>query len=235
LLRERLRTMLFGPQGEPAVWDRADLPPAYAASGAATAQAPIPNGWERHSHGLEQFFSGIPSQAGLSILDLGEINQAKVSFITDLGHRLYSEDFLHALDSEFVRGSTDGQANPQRITEFLDQTLDFPPHHFDGVLAWDTLEYLGRPLLAKVVERLHSILRPQGSLLALFHSDEKAETLPLYSYRIWDARTLFVSPRGSRPPAQSFNNRSIEKLFQDFHSVKFFLTRDHLREVIVRR
>ena len=27
----------------------------------------------------------------------------------------------------------------------------------------------------------------------------------------------------------------IEKLFQRFHSVKFFLTRDNLREVIIRR
>jgi hypothetical protein len=32
-----------------------------------------------------------------------------------------------------------------------------------------------------------------------------------------------------------FNNRSLEKLFGKFESVKFFLTRDNLREVIVRR
>jgi hypothetical protein len=44
-----------------------------------------------------------------------------------------------------------------------------------------------------------------------------------------------LTPRGQRKPAQYFNNRSLEKLFQKFHSVKFFLTRDHLREVIVRR
>jgi hypothetical protein len=41
--------------------------------------------------------------------------------------------------------------------------------------------------------------------------------------------------RAQRRPAQVFNNRSLEKLFQDFQSVKFFLTRDRLREVIVRR
>jgi hypothetical protein len=38
-----------------------------------------------------------------------------------------------------------------------------------------------------------------------------------------------------RKPSQPFNNRAIEKLFHEFGSVKFFLTRDHLREVIVRR
>jgi hypothetical protein len=41
--------------------------------------------------------------------------------------------------------------------------------------------------------------------------------------------------RSQRRPAQIFNNRSLEKLFQDFQSVKFFLTRDRLREVIVKR
>jgi hypothetical protein len=44
-----------------------------------------------------------------------------------------------------------------------------------------------------------------------------------------------MAARGQRKPAQIFNNRSLERLFQDFQSVKFFLTRDHLREVIVRR
>ena len=44
-----------------------------------------------------------------------------------------------------------------------------------------------------------------------------------------------VADRGIRKPAQVFNNRSLEKLFQEFESLKFFLARDKLREVIVRR
>jgi hypothetical protein len=35
--------------------------------------------------------------------------------------------------------------------------------------------------------------------------------------------------------AQYFNNRCIEKLFHRFQSVKFFLAKDYLREIIVRR
>ena len=44
-----------------------------------------------------------------------------------------------------------------------------------------------------------------------------------------------VADRGPRKPEQIFNNRSLEKLFQGFESLKFFLARDNLREVIVRR
>jgi lysyl-tRNA synthetase class 2 len=51
--------------------------------------------------------------------------------------------------------------------------------------------------------------------------------------RMGKAGFFHLLQRGER--LQIFNNRSLEKLFQDFQSVKFFLTRDRLREVIVRR
>jgi hypothetical protein len=100
---------------------------------------------------------------------------------------------------------------------------------------WDTLQFLAPPLLQETVDHLYHVLRPQSALLAFFHADEKASLVPLYHYRILESRTLSLTPRGERKPAQYFNNRSLEKLFQKFQSVKFFLTRDHLREVIVRR
>ena len=43
----------------------------------------------RPSRGLEEFFSYIRGQSGLRILDLGSANQQNVTFITNLGHRLY--------------------------------------------------------------------------------------------------------------------------------------------------
>ena len=90
-------------------------------------------------------------------------------------------------------------------------------------------------LLKATVERLHRVAKPGSYLLAFFHADEKAAAVPAYSYRVSDASTLLLAHRHMRRPEQLFNNRAVEKLFQDFQSVKFFLTRDHLREVIVRR
>ncbi len=90
-------------------------------------------------------------------------------------------------------------------------------------------------LLSATIERLHRITRPQSYMLAFFHSDERATSVPYYSFRILDFNTLQVGQYGSRRPAQLFNNRSLEKLFQRFESVKFFLTRENLREVIVKR
>ena len=79
------------------------------------------------------------------------------------------------------------------------------------------------------------VMRPGGLILAFFNANDKVKEIPLYSYRIQDPKTLLQVPRGVPQRVQNFNNRSIEKLFEAASSVKFFLTRDNLREVIVRR
>jgi hypothetical protein len=190
----------------------------------------------RNSHGLDQFCGSLEERPGLLILDLAGANQSTVSFLTGYGHRLYSDDFLHQLDQTF--GTDDfyeNQANPLLGARFLDAVLNFPEAHFDGALVWDTLQFLAPPLLDAVVERLRHVLRPGATLLAFFHTEERVDTIPTYSYRINDHRSVALVDRGRLRPSQLFNNRSLEKLFRDFPSVKFFLTRDHLREVIVKR
>jgi hypothetical protein len=189
----------------------------------------------RNSHGLDQFCASLEDRPGLSILDLAGASQETVTFITNQGHRLYSDDFLLQLDQCF--GAEDfygNQANQENVAQFLDSALNFPEGHFDGALVWDRLQFLSGPLLEAVTGRLCHVLRPGSTLLAFFNAEERSE-IPTYSYRIKDRRTILLAPRGRRNPAQFFNNRSLEKLFQNFGSVKFFLTRDHLREVIVRR
>jgi Methyltransferase domain len=189
----------------------------------------------RQSRGLEQFFGYIRDQVGLSILDFAGANQANVSFITSLGHRVYAEDFLRSLDDILRVQNPAEPADQAQIDYFLRQNLDFPDDSFDGVLVWDVLQYMPPALLTATLDRLYRIVKPKSYLLAYFQSDEKAPQVPLYSFRIKDPQTLILSERGRRKPAQLFNNRSLEKLFHKFDSVKFFLTREQLREVIVKK
>jgi hypothetical protein len=76
--------------------------------------------------------------------------------------------------------------------------------------------------------------RPKAYMLAFFHSDDKQEEVPSYTFRIDQLNSLEISQQGMRRPAQLYNNRSLEKLFGQFESVKFFLTRERLREVIIK-
>ena len=188
----------------------------------------------RTSRGLEQFFSNIRDQNGLSILDLGGAVQENINFITGLGHRITPQSFLQSLDQTFG-GSDSDQSNPSQIEAFLMHNLDYLPDTFDGVLLWDTLQYMSPALVNAVVDRLHFIVRPKSYMLVYFNSEERAKVSPIYSFRIQDKSTLRLIQRGTRPLAQSFNNRGLEKLFSRFDSVKFFLTREHLREIIGRR
>lgn len=186
---------------------------------------------------MDQFFTSLRGQEGLNILDFAGASQANITFITELGHRLSSEDFVRSLELAFGNGPDfyENQSDPERAARFLNESLNFPAEHFDGVMIWDALQFLNPALLQPTVDKLYEILRPNSLLLAFFHADEKATQVPLYTYRIADQKTLILTPRGERQRGQFFNNRGLEKLFQRFQSVKFFLTRDSLREIIVRR
>jgi len=231
LFKDRLKTILGGSSAGGISTPSATLArPSAAGLGVATGPS-----YTRHSNGLDQFFSSLRGQVGLNILDFAGASQANVSFITNLGHRLSSEDYLRSLEITFGdEYFYENQDDPEQAQKFLNENLNFPAGHFDGALVWDALQFLSPPLLEATVERLHTILRPGSSMLAFFHADEKAAQVPLYNYRISDEKNLLLTPRGSRKRAQFFNNRGLEKLFQG-QTVKFFLTRDSLREIIVRR
>jgi hypothetical protein len=232
LFKDRLMSMMRGP--------RAPAGSAHSANGGSlpgvvARPAPKTITEARPSRGLDQFFGSFRDQTGLSILDLGGAFQENVNFITSLCHRFYSEDFLHLFQESFGDNLSD-QANSGRIEYFLRQSLEYPDGTFDGVLAWDVLEYMEPALLAATADRLRRVMKPEGYMLAFFRAEDKEKAVPYYTFRIQDLRTLQVSQHGSRTVVkQPFNNRGLEKLFQNFQSVKFFLTRDRLREVIVRK
>jgi len=224
---ESLRNVIWGSRGH-----SGGNGSGYSPFSSRTNGAPADG--TRVSRGLEEFFGHIYGQSGRTLLDLGGATQQNVSFITDLGHKLYSQDFLQILGESSGADGIADQSNPGRIDYFLRQSLDYPDRHFDGVLIWDVLEYLAPALLTAVLEKLHRIVRPGSCMLAFFHADDKLESVPYYTFRIQDLKTLQVSQQGMRRPAQLFNNRSLEKLFSRSESVKFFLTKDRLREVVVK-
>jgi hypothetical protein len=228
LFKDRLKGMLGG--GASAA---TQLP-----GGAASANAPTVKGTPvtRHSSGLEQFFFTIRDRPGLSLIDFAGASQANISFITNLGHRLTSDDYVRSLELAFGDGDFyANQVDEQRAAAFHADNLTYEEGQFDGALVWDSLQFLGPGLLEPTVDNLHRILRPGSSMLVFFHAEERAEIVPTWHYRIADSRTLTLVPRGTLKRAQFFNNRALERLFHKFASVKFFLTRDSLREVIVRR
>jgi hypothetical protein len=222
---------MFRPGNGPVV-PRGTPPNAAALVPRKTARKEAPS--NRQSRGLEQFFFSIRDVIGLSVLDCAGANQENINFLIDLGHKVYTQDLVRSIDDAFGADSAE-QTNPSRIEYFLRQNFDYPSLTFDGVLMWDSLQFMSPALLNATVERLYDVMRPNAYLLAFFTADERATQVPSYGFRIGDNKTIVLTDRGIRPTGQVFNNRNLEKLFGKFDSVKFFLTRENLREVIVRR
>ncbi len=192
--------------------------------------------FSRQSSALDQFFQAFQGQVGLMVLDLGVSNQENTDFFNELGHKLRYDNFIRSLDESFGDGDFyANQSNEDRIEAFQAKVLNFDDDSLDGVLVWDSLQYLSPELLEAAVSQLYSILHKGGQLLTVFHTDEKMVEVPSYSYRIQERNRVKLVARAHRPPAQYFSTRSLEKLFRNFEQVKFFLTQDSLREVIVRK
>ncbi|MES1262099.1 MAG: class I SAM-dependent methyltransferase [Acidobacteriota bacterium] len=188
----------------------------------------------RQSRGLEQFFFNVRDLVGLSILDLAGASQENIGYLTSLGHKVYSEDLVRGLDDAFGLEPSE-QTNASRIDYFLRSNFDYPAETFDGVLLWDSLQFMGPALLTATVDRLYDVMRPNSYLLAYFTANDRVREVPSHTFRLVDNKTVLIAERGIRPSGQVFNNRNLEKLFTRFQSVKFFLTKENLREVIVKR
>ncbi len=208
----------------------------------------------RRSSGLGELSRHWGSETGLCILDLGATSAANIRYMTERGHKIYSEDLLVASTDPSL-ATEDEQGN--RVLDdkrFLSENLLYPAAHFDAVLCWNLADYLDESLVKPVVGRLWSALKPGGMLLAFFHTRDAGPDAPCYRYHIVGADALEVQnivahKEARRGPSGAvhtsigsgfrlqrvFNNRHIENLFNDFASIKFFLSRDNIREVLVIR
>ena len=190
----------------------------------------------RTSNGLDQFVAALRDYGTPEILDLSGANQWNLDFLSARG-RLTSDEFTYAATTAFGASGDffANQADSRHVDTFCKLSLDYPHESFDGVLVWDCLEYLTPELLDEVVSHLFEIARPGSLMLCYFHADQNATKVPVTQFRIIDSKTIQTATRQLTRPTQFYSNRAIERMFQKFQSVKFFLTRDYLREVIVKR
>lgn len=197
-----------------------------------------PSTTKRPSTAIQEFFSGIRDQMGLHIADFSGACQENVTFITGLGHRLYAESFPHAVATIFGEDPSPAELrSPERIANLLQYSLNFESRSIDAILLWDALEWLEPDARHAVVGRILDVLRPNGMIFTVFHSENTNAQpyVPVHYFKLLDPETLAVTDAGTDRKHSAFTNRSIEKTFERCQSVKFFLSRDNLREVIIRR
>ena len=171
----------------------------------------------------------------LCVLDLGPTSPTNIAFLTSRNIRAYNEDILRAAqESTFLVRQEDGSQCID-VNKFFAENLAYPKGHFDAIVSWAAADYLPENLVRPLVERIHNILKPRGTLLAFFHTKDAGPDSPYCRYHIVQPDVLELEPAPGTRIQRIFNNRHIETLFQDFASRKFFLGRDNIREVVVVR
>jgi SAM-dependent methyltransferase len=208
----------------------------------------------RRSSGLGEVSRTLQSEQPICVLDIGYTSATNIRYLTERGHKIYSEDLLEAsTDPSLITKNEQGQVILDS-RRFLADNLVYPAAQFDVVLCWNLADYMDESLVKPVVARLWSTIKPGGMLLAFFHTREAGPDAPCYRYHIVGndilemqhveaRRDVRKGPTGALHTAieksfrlqRVFNNRHIETLFRDFGSIKFFLSRDNIREVLVVR
>jgi SAM-dependent methyltransferase len=195
------------------------------------------DGRQRRSTGFHEFIRFIAKPEGQVVLDLGATSPANLHFITGLGHRAYNEDLLLAACNPGLLVET-GEEGEKRIdtVRFFSENLGYEADLFDAVLLWDLADYLPEELVKPVIERLHRVMKPKGILFGFFHTKDAGPEVPYFRFNIVSPDTLELRQGSPQLRLQRvFNNRHIENLFHGYNSLKFFLGRDNMREVLVIR
>ncbi|MGB9073009.1 MAG: SAM-dependent methyltransferase [Terriglobales bacterium] len=200
----------------------------------------------RRSSGMAEVSRLLNSEEGLCVLDLGSTSANNIRFLTERGHKNYSEDVLRASLDPALRVKDEAGNWVLDSKKFLDENLVYGNERFDVVLCWNLPDYMEESLVKPTVDRLWSAMKPGGALLAFFHTRDAGPDAPCYRFHITGTDTLDMQeirlPAAGRSGEKHglrlqrvFNNRHIENLFRDFSSIKFFLARDNIREVLVVR
>jgi hypothetical protein len=199
------------------------------------------NGNVRISNGLKEFLWLTDGSSQGRILDLGAVFQSTVMFFIERGFRLSTEDMMRSW-KEFLITEEESMRNMKigdegaRVSQgmlagkFLDSNLQYPEDNFHGVLAWDLFDYLDAELLPRVMERLYTVLRPGGAVLASFHSKTPER---FNRYKIVDGQNIELIPSPTLAVhSRIFQNREILDICGKFRSSKTFVGRDQVREAL---
>jgi 2-polyprenyl-3-methyl-5-hydroxy-6-metoxy-1,4-benzoquinol methylase len=189
---------------------------------------------QRRSTGLAELDKLTAGVEGMTVLNLGPTSPGNISYFTNLGHGIYSEDIItSAADPQYLSKTEEGTRF--EADKFLSENLATNERRFDIALCWDVFDYIDDALILPLAHRVYSLLKPNAYLLAFFHSKTNEPPPPYFRYHITGPGTLDMQRGPNLPLKRTLNNRKIEDMLADFSSKKFLLARDNMREVLARR
>jgi SAM-dependent methyltransferase len=182
---------------------------------------------------LDRFLAGLSGRPQPILLDLGPVVGANVTFFgEEVGCKILVEDLSKDIDRHVTEDKLDA------LPAFFDSRFPQQDESIDGILCWDTFDYLAWPPAKRLAKQLERVLRPDGVLLAFFSTTRPpAGVRATYTkHVIVDRRHLqyrsYAAVRAKQPPLL---NRDIQRLFEPLRITESFLLKTNLREVLFRK
>ena len=156
----------------------------FRSSSNQTADPATPQKLSRRSSGVGEISRVLNSQEGLCVLDMGATSANNIRYFTDNGHKNYSEDLLRASLDPALRVQDSAGKSVVDSKKFLDENLVYSNGQFDIVLCWNLADYMEESLVKPTIDRLWSVMKPGGLLLAFFHTRDAGPDSTCYRYHV---------------------------------------------------
>ena len=169
------------------------------------------------SPGITAIFNAVKGAKQNGILDLGTATGTNLGFYSRLGCRFQFESFDQTV-SGFL---ADELTETQILDSFLSSlTTDIK---FDVVLFWDLLNYLPKPLIEPIVEKLQAVLKPNALVHMVNFVGSSIPSSPAV-FSVADQYQLNVSVSSDRiKPANRVTTVALLKMFPRFLMVQSYL------------
>jgi hypothetical protein len=180
---------------------------------------------------LRKFLATLSACDAPVLLDLGPVIGSNLNFFGEtLGCKVFIEDVFADLDRHLRANTLD------KLPAFLEGRFPHSDASFDGILAWDLIDYLDLPAAQVLARQLTRLLRVDGAVLGFFNANQPRGELNYTKYIVVDEATLrhreYPAARGRQRVLQ---NRDINRLFDRLRVSDSFLLQTNMREMLFRK
>ena len=187
------------------------------------------------THVMKDFIKGISAAPTPKILDIGPVVGSNVEFFLNHGIKVYMEDFVTAYLNPKYSLVLDGKITLNE-PNFFKENLNYEVNSLNGLICWDYFCYLDPRFAGIFVEKISSMMKSGGLVMAFFHTHRMTGPSMIHKYRIQNELSLEYIPTGIRAEfKKAFQIRDVSQLFVGFQCQRSYLLKHNVIEILLRK
>ncbi len=184
---------------------------------------------------LKDFVENVTRREYPVVLDIGPVIGSNVEYFLGSRIKIHMEDFLSAYLKPDYWAAVEGQMVLDE-ERFFSENFNYTEAYFDGLICWDLLSFMEPRFAKHYVDRIGLAMKPGGVVMALFHSVKPKEATPPSKHRlIGEGKLEYIPLDVKLEVKKAYQTRDINQLFGGFQSLKFYLLKHNILEVLLRK